>query len=157
VLGLPFCTVTSRGEFLRAGKERFMTFADVTPNLVVSDLDRSLAFYRDVLGFTVVTTVPPPDSPPAAGPLAFAWMQRDTVNVFLNSELVSKMKTSAGTGMLFITLEASDMASGLDGLFAAVKDRAPVQMPPTDQFYGMREFTITDPDGYVVIFAQPNR
>jgi uncharacterized glyoxalase superfamily protein PhnB len=30
-------------------------------------------------------------------------------------------------------------------------------MPVTDQFYGMREFTITDPDGYVVTFAQPNR
>ena len=27
-----------------------MKFADVTPNLIVSDLERSLAFYRDVLG-----------------------------------------------------------------------------------------------------------
>ena len=134
-----------------------MTFADVTPNLVVSDLDRSLAFYRDVLGFTVFTTVHEQTSPGAGEPLAFAWMQRDTVNVFLNSEAASKMKASAGSGMLFITLEAADIASGIDALFAAVKDRAPVKMPLTDQFYGMREFTITDPDGYVVIFAQPNR
>jgi uncharacterized glyoxalase superfamily protein PhnB len=134
-----------------------MTFADVTPNLVVSDLDRSLAFYRDVLGFTVFTTVPEQTSPGAGEPLAFAWMQRDTVNVFLNNEAASKMKASAGSGMLFITLEAADIASGIDALFAAVKDRAPVKMPLTDQFYGMREFTITDPDGYVVIFAQPNR
>lgn len=134
-----------------------MTFADITPNLVVSDLDRSLAFYRDVLGFTVVTTVPEPASAPAGEPVAFAWMQRDTVNVFLNSETSAKMKTSAGTSMLFITLGAGDIASGIDALFAAVKDRAPVEMPLTDQFYGMREFTITDPDGYVVIFAQPNR
>jgi uncharacterized glyoxalase superfamily protein PhnB len=59
--------------------------------------------------------------------------------------------------MLFITLQAEDIASGIDALFAAVKDRAPVEMPLTDQFYGMREFTIKDPDGYVVIFAQPNR
>jgi uncharacterized glyoxalase superfamily protein PhnB len=143
--------------FLRAGKERFMTFADVTPNLVASNLDRSLAFYRDVLGFSVVTTVPPPASPPSAEPLAFAWMQRDTVNIFLNSEAAAKLKTSAGTGMIFITIEAADIASGIDALFAAVKDRAPIAMPLTDQFYGMREFTITDPDGYVVIFAQPNR
>jgi uncharacterized glyoxalase superfamily protein PhnB len=132
-----------------------MTFADVTPNLVVSDLDRSLAFYRDVLGFTVFATVP--EQPGDGEPLAFAWMQRDTVNVFLNSETASKMKASAGSGMLFITLEAADIASGIDALFAAVKDRAPVKMPLTDQFYGMREFIITDPDGYVVIFAQPNR
>lgn len=133
-----------------------MTFADVTPNLVVSDLNRSLAFYRDVLGFTVVTTVP--EQATADGePLVFAWMQRDTVSVFLNSEGAAKMKASAGSGMLFITLEAADVASGVDALFTAVKDRAPVEMPLTDQFYGMREFTITDPDGYVVIFAQPNR
>jgi catechol 2,3-dioxygenase-like lactoylglutathione lyase family enzyme len=125
-----------------------MTFADVTPNLVVSNFDRSLAFYRDVLGFSLVTTVP--EQPP----LAFAWVQRDTVSVFLNSETASDARASAGTSMLFITLDAPDRASGVDGLFAAVKDRAPVVMPLTDQFYGMREFTIKDPDGYVITFAQ---
>ena len=35
-----------------------MNLTDVTPNLIVSDIDRSTAFYRDVLGFSVVTTVP---------------------------------------------------------------------------------------------------
>ena len=128
-----------------------MKLADVTPNLVVADIDRSLTFYRDVLGFSVVTTVP--EQPP----LAFVWMQRDTVNVFLNSEASAGMTASPGTNILFITLEPGDIATGIDALFAAVKDRAPVEMPVTDQFYGMREFTITDPDGYVVTFAQPNR
>src|SRR5687768_16570323 len=56
-----------------------MKFADVTPNLVVSSVERSLAFYRDVLGFAVTATVPD------ANPFAFAWMQRDGVSVFLNS------------------------------------------------------------------------
>ncbi len=128
-----------------------MTFNDVTPNLVVADLDRSLAFYRDVLGFTVVTTVPD------QAPFVFAWMQRDTVSVFLNSEASARMKASAGTNGLFITLQAEDVASGIDALFAAVKDRAPVTMELVDQFYGMREFAIKDPDGYMVIFAQPIR
>ena len=27
-------------------------------------------------------------------------------------------------------------------------------MPLKDQFYGMREFGIVDPDGYVIFFAQ---
>ena len=30
----------------------------LTPNLVVADVARSLAFYRDVLGFKVAITVP---------------------------------------------------------------------------------------------------
>ena len=56
-----------------------MKLTDVTPNLIVSDIDRSIAFYRDVLGFTVTTTVPD------AVPFVFAWMQRDDVKVFLNA------------------------------------------------------------------------
>jgi len=128
-----------------------MKFADVTPNLVVSDIARNLAFYRDVLGFSIVTTVP--EQPP----FAFVWLQRDTVNVFLNSEAAAGMTAAPGTNILFITLEPGDIAAGIDALFAAVNDRAPVAMPVTDQFYGMREFTITDPDGYVITFAQPNR
>lgn len=56
-----------------------MKLTDVTPNLIVSDMDRSTAFYRDALGFAVVTTVPD------AAPFVFAWMQRDDVSVFLNS------------------------------------------------------------------------
>ena len=138
-----------------------MIFTDVTPNLVVSDLDRSLAFYRDALGFKVVTTEP--DPPPAAQPgaggsgLAFAWMQRDTVSVFLNSEASAQMKTAAGTNSLFVTLQAETVASGVDALFESVKGRAPVAMDLVDQFYGMREFAIKDPDGYLVIFAQPIR
>src|SRR5579859_2588699 len=57
-----------------AGSHR-MKFADVTPNLVVASVERSLAFYRDLLGFSLLTTVP------ENGPFAFAWMQRDGVNV----------------------------------------------------------------------------
>ena len=30
----------------------------LSPNLIVSDVDRSRAFYRDVLGFSVAQTVP---------------------------------------------------------------------------------------------------
>ncbi len=56
-----------------------MQFTDVTPNLLVTDIDRSTAFYRDVLGFSVVTTVP------EAAPFVFVWLQRGGVNVFLNS------------------------------------------------------------------------
>jgi uncharacterized glyoxalase superfamily protein PhnB len=131
-----------------------MKFSDVTPNLVVSNVERSLAFYRDVLGFAVTATVP--DS----GPFAFAWMQRDGVNVFLNSHdsveehagLASR--PIGGTATLFIVLEADDVAAGVDALFASVSPRAKVMMPMKDQFYGMREFGIEDPDGYVIFFAQ---
>ena len=132
-----------------------MKFSDVTPNLVVSNVDRSLAFYRDVLGFALTATVPD------AAPFAFAWMRRDDVSVFLNSvEAVRQdhpelaARPLGGTGTLFIVLEAGTVADGVDALFASIGSRAKVIMGLKDQFYGMREFGVEDPDGYVIFFAQ---
>ncbi len=55
------------------------TISKLTPNLVVSDVGRSLAFYRDVLGFEVQTTVP------EASPFVFAIVVRGGVEIFLNA------------------------------------------------------------------------
>lgn len=132
-----------------------MKFADVTPNLIVSDIDRSLRFYRDVLGFSVATTVPD------AAPFVFVWLQRDGISVFLNardgvSEDLPGLATRpvGGTNTLFMVLEAESVEAGIDALFSEVSARASVAMPLKTQFYGMREFGIEDPDGYVILFAQ---
>src|SRR5262245_28340591 len=132
-----------------------MRFSDVTPNLIVPDVARSLAFYRDVLGFTVFATVP------EAAPFAFAWMQRDGVNVFLNSVEAVRAEHAelgarpiGGTATLYIAIEAGSIDAGVDAMLASIGDRARLVMPLTDQFYGMREFGIEDPDGYTIFFAQ---
>lgn len=132
-----------------------MKFASATPNLIVADIDRSIAFYRDVLGFTVQATVPD------AAPFVFAWMGRDEVSVFLNTvgsvrddhpELAAR--PIGGTNTLYIAIEATDAESGIEAVFASLGASARVIMPPTTQFYGMREFGIEDPDGYVIFLGQ---
>lgn len=132
-----------------------MHFSDVTPNLVVADVDRSLRFYRDTLGFSIVATVPD------AEPFVFVWLQRGGVNVFLNardgvSEDVPALATRAigGTNTLFITIEAETAEQGIDAYFGEIGSKLPVVMPLKTQFYGMREFAVEDPDGYVIFFAQ---
>lgn len=132
-----------------------MKFTDVIPNLVVSDIDRSAAFYGDVLGFTTVTTVPD------AAPFVFVWLQRDGVSVFLNAQAGVQedlpelgARSVGGTNTIFITLEADTPEAGIDALFGAVEPKARVLMPLKTQFYGMREFAVEDPDGYVIICAQ---
>lgn len=132
-----------------------MKFASVTPNLVVADIDRSIAFYRDVLGFTVQATVPP------AAPFAFAWMQRDDVSVFLNTLGSVKedhpdlaARPIGGTNTLYIAIEAADAEAGIESVYEAVRPAARLIMAPTTQFYGMREFGIEDPDGYVIFLGQ---
>jgi lactoylglutathione lyase len=131
-----------------------MNFTDVTPNLLVSDIDRSASFYRDVLGFSVVTTVPD------QSPFVFVWVQRGGVSVFLNAreraqeDLPLWGSRSAGAMSLFMILEAANTADGIDALYQSLEPQATIVMPIKDQFYGMREFGIQDPDGYVIFFAQ---
>ena len=131
-----------------------MKLTDVTPNLIVADMDRSAAFYKDVLGFSIVTTVP------ETAPFVFAWMQRDGVNEFLNSlagmeDDISGLakRPIGGTATMFFPVEP-DGAGGIEEFFNEISARATVVMPLKDQFYGMREFGVEDPDGYIIVFAQ---
>ena len=52
----------------------------LTPNLIVSDVSRSIAFYRDVLGFTLAQTVPD------AEPFVFAIVRSGNVQVVMPLE-----------------------------------------------------------------------
>ena len=132
-----------------------MKLSDVTPNLIVADINRSTAFYRDTLGFSVVTTVP------EMAPFAFVWLQRDTVHVFLNSRESANHdlpswggRPIGGTNSLYILVEAETTERGVDAIFDSIAGQARVVMELKDQFYGIREFGIEDPDGYVIFFAQ---
>ena len=110
-------------------------FTSVTPNLVVSDIARSTAFYRDVLGFSIKQAVP------AVAPFAFVWLERDDVPMIAD-------RPFGGTAALFI------IVTDVDGLHEVVAPHAPVVMALKTQFYGMREFAVTDPDGHIITFAE---
>ena len=122
-------------------------FTSVTPNLVVDDVQRSVAFYRDVLGFTVKQTVP------AEQPFVFVWLERGAVPVFLNdrrtveADIPAARAIRGGSGLFFVV-------TGVDALYEQVRERATVLMTIRNQPYGMREFTVADPDGFVLTFAE---
>ena len=125
------------------------TFTSVTPNLLVQDIDRSAAFYRDLLGFSVKQSVP------EQSPFVFLWMERDGVPVFLNDSNAvehdlpgATSRTSGGTATLYFVV------TGVDALHETVAAHASVLMPLKTQFYGMREFSIHDPDGHLLTFAE---
>jgi catechol 2,3-dioxygenase-like lactoylglutathione lyase family enzyme len=121
----------------------------LTPNLIVSDVARSIAWYRDILGFRVTTTVP------ESAPYVFAILQSGGVEAFLNAPEPAtteypafKNRPIGGTLTLFI--DVTDIA----GAYASLKDRVTVVMPLEKKWYGVTEFAFTDPDGYVITFAQ---
>ena len=124
-------------------------FKKLTPNLLVSNVERSLAFYVDTLGFERGMTVPD------ASPFVFASVVSGSVEVFFNDAATAVKeypgfggKPIGATGTLFIEVE------GVDALHARLKSTVKIVMPIVTQFYGMREFAISDPDGYVITFAE---
>jgi catechol 2,3-dioxygenase-like lactoylglutathione lyase family enzyme len=126
-----------------------ITFTSITPNLIVRDIAKSTAFYRDVLGFAIKQTVPDSE------PFVFVWLERDGVPVFLNDIKAAEHDypdaarlPQGGSATMFFVI------TGVDAYHAAVSPYAPVVMPLKTQFYGMREFAITDPDGHLITFAE---
>jgi catechol 2,3-dioxygenase-like lactoylglutathione lyase family enzyme len=121
----------------------------LTPNLIVSDVVRSVAFYRDVLGFTPAMHVP--DEPP----YVFASVESGSVEVFFNAPEPAiaeypafKDRPIGGTLTLFI--EVTDIAAAYERL----KHRVNVVMPLEKKWYGVTEFAFADPDGYLITYAE---
>lgn len=124
-------------------------FTKLTPNLIVASVERSLAFYVEVLGFSRGMTVPD------QSPFVFASVTSGPVEIFFNdaATAVKEYPSFAGkpigaTGTMFIEVDR------IDAFHDAVKARVTITMPIVTQWYGVREFAIEDPDGYVITFAQ---
>ena len=121
----------------------------LTPNLIVSSVERSIAFYRDVLGFAVQTTVP------EASPYVFAIVQSGGVEIFLNAPEPAtteypafKDRPIGGTLTLFIQVD------DVRGAHEALKGRVSIVMPLEKKWYGVTEFAFEDPDGYLITYAE---
>ena len=127
-------------------------FLTVTPNLVVSDIGRSTAFYRDVLGLPVHMTVP--DAPP----FVFVWLMQGDVRIFLNDQAtVGELDPHMAARPLGGSFTIYMRVVGVDALWERVSGRAKVADPISTKPYGMREFAIEDPDGYLITVAEEMR
>jgi predicted enzyme related to lactoylglutathione lyase len=122
-----------------------MRLTGVSPVLLVADLDRSLAFYGDLLGFSCERHGAPP---------TFAVVQRDDVVILLalaeqTERLVPNWHIVDKTWNAYIRVE------DVDELFAELQGRGcPIDYGIYDAPHGFREFGVTDPDGYDVAFGQ---
>lgn len=109
-----------------------------SPLFVVADLQRSLRFYREVLGF---------GEPSLHGePPCFAMLCRDQIEIMLSVGEGDLAPTPNGpAGCWDVYLRVDDLAAELAALAAA--GCAPAK-GPTETFYRMREIELVDPDGY---------
>ncbi len=127
----------------------------VTPNLMTDDVNKTADFYVKHFGFNVVTTVPDMKNS-EAGKWQFAILVNGGATLMIQSRgtlaadiAEMKDKKTGGTFSLFIDVD------DVEALFEKVKDHvAYIHNGLYETFYGTREFTVCDLNGYYLTFAQ---
>ena len=120
----------------------------VSPNIPVRDVEESLRFYRDVLGF----------EPEVGNPdYGYVLMRRGALMIALGQ--TDQPNALAATSN---NIQAQIWVEDLDGLWAEWAPRL-ADLPegriraPFEQSYGTREFHLKDPDGFLMLFTQIER
>ena len=130
----------------------------IIPNLMVRDLGRSVAFYRDGLGMDLVFALGPdrqmPEAPEGG---VFATLEWEGAQLMLQT-----VESLAQELPVFAPGQAP-MPGGtvyLRGMEPEpVLARLPAEAvirPPFRQWYGMREAYLRDPDGHVICMGVPD-
>jgi len=120
----------------------------ISPFFVVSNVDQTIAFYRDKLGFE--TRWKQPERNPFS-----AIIGRQGVQIFVKSEGgISPLPNPKRHPHL--RWDAFVYASDPDALAAEFSSQgAAFSVPLKDTSDGLRGFEISDPDGYVIFFGRP--
>lgn len=129
-------------------------WAALVPELNVRYLERSLAFWRDLLGFRVVYGRPQE---------GFVYLELERLQVMLERIGADSWKTAdleppLGRG-INLQMEVTGLAPLVQRLEAA---RWPLWRPVEERWYragevehGQRQFLVQDPDGYLLRFCEP--
>lgn len=120
----------------------------IAPLFIVSDLKKSLAFYQEVLGFSVRVCVPEPEP-------FFALLYRDDVELSLKEIGPEIPPLPNPKRHEWARWDASVLTDNPDALAAefSVKTKLRTELENTDD--GLRGFEIEDVDGYVLFFGRP--
>ena len=130
----------------------------VCPLLEVFDMPTAVRFYRDVLGFELVGNSPLVESPEGQY-FHWAMLGRDDVRLMLNTAYDEGQRPAAPDGARILAHGDTALFFGcadVDGTYEQLRRRAVVivEMPMVTR-YGMKRFTIVDPDGYHLCFQGP--
>jgi len=120
------------------------TFAAIVPVLHVADVGRSLAWYREHLGFD-------PDPFPDTPPFDFCILRRDQAELMLRRTEAPIVRTPKNYAWdVYIRLEGGELIALLDH----ARRRTPLVRGPELMPYGQVEFELEDPDGHRVCIAE---
>jgi catechol 2,3-dioxygenase-like lactoylglutathione lyase family enzyme len=124
----------------------------VCPLLGVYDMPTAVKFYRDKLGFEVVTTSP------VMGPDRFHWalLRLGSTEIMLNTayEFDEERPVPADRARV-AGHEDTTLYFGcpdVDGAYEELREKGVAVKPPKVAPYGMKQMGLKDPDGYGLCF-----
>jgi glyoxylase I family protein len=133
-----------------------LAIESATPLLAVFDVPRSIAFYRDALGFQVTNTSKPFTG--AKDDYGWAMLRLNGVGLMVNNMYEDNIRPSqpeqarvASHADTIIYFACRDV----DGAYTALRSHGIAASEPRIAYYGMKQTYVTDPDGYKLCFQWP--
>ncbi len=121
----------------------------IAPCFIVTDVEPTIAFYRDKLGFEEQFKAPDEGA-------FFAIVARDDVMIFIKAER-GVLPVPNHTRHEHLRLDAFVSVPDPDALAAEFEGRGVVFSEVLkDTHDGLRGFEVRDPNGYVLFFGRPN-
>ncbi|CAA6822766.1 MAG: Unknown protein, partial [uncultured Thiotrichaceae bacterium] len=135
------------------------------PNLMVENVQKTMRFYHDVLGFELMAAVVDMQAGMDETNIildvndehSLDWvnMKRGEIELMfqsrasLSTEVPELAEVAIGASQtLYLRCE------GLQSLYKKVKGSVDIIKEPHNKFYGMREFYVKDINGYILCFAE---
>lgn len=135
--------------FARTQPESFRA-RELTASLTAKDIEKSLAWYRDILGFTVH------QRHERDGTLRAVSLKAGGVRLLISLDDGAKgadRVKGQGISLMLTTAQPIDLVAGrIEARGGTLAD------PPSDTPHGTRAFRLVDPDGFrLVISSEPKR
>ena len=132
-------------------------FTGLVPLLQVFDMAESIRFYRDLLGFEIVSHSPEIEA--AEGRyIHWAWLRSGGAEVMLNTAYDAGERPSSREGHRWRGHEDTGLFIGcpdVDGAYDYLRSKGLAVDRPVVAPYGMKQLYVRDPDGYSLCFQAP--
>ncbi len=129
-----------------------MDVQGLCPLIEVFDMPASLAFYRDILGFSIVNQSGSGDD------CGWVWLRLGSAELMLNTaydvgERPEKPDAQRATGHRDVCFYFH--CADLDAAHAYLTSKGVSARKPNTTWYGMRQMYFADPDGFGICFQHP--